>query len=245
MVWVVPELLSGPDHARPRATVASPSATRSYVIRLTGNEPEVANATPGAAKAAHAPTVAAGAGEVSSAVPTDAKRVRTPTAAAVTRAPAVGGSARKTTSAARAEGATSASRTASHGVTVHHESMHGGSVHPTAHATVSAEPTRVRTHATHERRPAAPARHASRAREQGSRVRWSVQVASFLARDHAERFERELRARGFRASISRGHSRGRLWYRVRVGPEPDRRAALALARRLRAAGHAGELVRGS
>jgi DedD protein len=92
-------------------------------------------------------------------------------------------------------------------------------------------------------RPANHTRQTSTAPRSASSRGWSVQVGSFLARDHAERLVRELRARGYRASVSPIVSRSRRWYRVRVGPQSDRATAAAVARRLRAAGHPGELVR--
>jgi DedD protein len=65
---------------------------------------------------------------------------------------------------------------------------------------------------------------------------WRVQVGSFDSRDHADRLAHQLKGKGFSASVSLSTSHGRKWYRVRVGPERDRTAALAMARRLRAAG---------
>lgn len=67
---------------------------------------------------------------------------------------------------------------------------------------------------------------------------WQVQVGSFGSRDHADRLAHQLKSKGFGASVSQSVSHGRKWYRVRVGPERDRTAALAMARRLHAAGEA-------
>lgn len=242
-MWVVPELLSGPEPSKPRAAATSRPATRSYVIRLTG-EPEVAAATPeGVSGAPRVPSAGATA-HLNSSQRNAPKQLQTSPGGVATRAPNVGAHTRGTASVARAERAATASPAASHAVTPHPGSGHAAAGHTTARATVSPGSARVRAHATPERQRAS-ARQVSRERKRVSSERWSVQVASFLVRAHAERFERELKARGFRASVSRGRSRGRVWYRVRVGPERDRRAALALARRLRAAGHSGELVRGS
>ncbi|MGH8227489.1 MAG: SPOR domain-containing protein [Steroidobacteraceae bacterium] len=69
-----------------------------------------------------------------------------------------------------------------------------------------------------------------------------MQVASFTTRSHAERLVRALARKGFGAFVTRGVSRGRIWYRVRVGPERDRAAAASVARRLRSQGHAGALL---
>jgi DedD protein len=69
-----------------------------------------------------------------------------------------------------------------------------------------------------------------------------VQLGSFASRENANRLAAELRTKGFGASVSEGPGAGRKWFRVRVGPAPDRAAALALAGRLRAAGHSGSVV---
>jgi DedD protein len=71
---------------------------------------------------------------------------------------------------------------------------------------------------------------------------WSVQLGSFASRENAERLAAELRTKGFGVSVSEGPGAGRKWFRVRVGPAPDRAAALALAGRLRAVGHTGSVV---
>jgi len=70
---------------------------------------------------------------------------------------------------------------------------------------------------------------------------WMVQLGSFASRTNAERLARQVRAGGFRVSVSRGSS-GRRLYRVRVGPAHDREAATQLAVKLRAAGHSGSIV---
>jgi cell division protein FtsN len=70
---------------------------------------------------------------------------------------------------------------------------------------------------------------------------WMVQLGSFASRTNAERLARQVRAGGFKVSVSRGSS-GRRLYRVRVGPAHDREAATQLAVQLRAAGHSGSIV---
>ncbi len=67
-----------------------------------------------------------------------------------------------------------------------------------------------------------------------------VQLGSFASHANAERLAKQVRAQGFRVSVSQGSS-GRL-YRVRVGPAHDRAAAAELAQQLRAHGHAGDIV---
>jgi DedD protein len=70
---------------------------------------------------------------------------------------------------------------------------------------------------------------------------WMVQLGSFASRTNAERLARQVRAGGFKVSVSQGSS-GRRLFRVRVGPAHDREAATQLAVKLRAAGHSGSIV---
>jgi DedD protein len=71
---------------------------------------------------------------------------------------------------------------------------------------------------------------------------WVVQVGSFASRDNAERLTRDLKGKGFAATFSESSGKGKRLWRVRVGPEADRAAAVALGARLRAAGHSGGSV---
>jgi DedD protein len=61
---------------------------------------------------------------------------------------------------------------------------------------------------------------------------WAVQVGSFASRDNADRLVSQLVASGFSAFITQIEEGGRPLYRVRVGPEQDRRRAEVLAERL-------------
>ncbi|HEX4647627.1 MAG TPA: SPOR domain-containing protein [Steroidobacteraceae bacterium] len=70
---------------------------------------------------------------------------------------------------------------------------------------------------------------------------WAVQLGSFAHRANAERLARQVKAQGFKVSISQ-ESAGRRLYRVRVGPAHDHAAASALASQLAAAGHRGAIV---
>jgi DedD protein len=70
---------------------------------------------------------------------------------------------------------------------------------------------------------------------------WMVQLGSFASRTNAERLARQVKAGGFKVSVSQGSS-GRRLFRVRVGPAHDREAAMQLAAKLRAAGHSGAIV---
>lgn len=70
---------------------------------------------------------------------------------------------------------------------------------------------------------------------------WAVQLGSFANRANAERLARQVKAQGFKVSVSQENA-GRRLYRVRVGPARDHAAASALASQLAAAGHRGAVV---
>jgi DedD protein len=61
---------------------------------------------------------------------------------------------------------------------------------------------------------------------------WAVQVGSFASRDNADRLAERLVGSGFSAFIVQLEEGDRRLYRVRVGPEQDRRRAEVLAERL-------------
>lgn len=70
-----------------------------------------------------------------------------------------------------------------------------------------------------------------------------MQLGVFASRDNAEHLAQQVRARGFRVSVSEITSPTRKLYRVRVGPAADRAAAQALQEKLKAAGgSAGTVV---
>ena len=71
---------------------------------------------------------------------------------------------------------------------------------------------------------------------------WAVQVGSFGSRENADRLVHSLKLKGYGAFITESPSRGRKWYRVRVGPERNRAAAEAIATRLRATGLRGAVA---
>jgi cell division septation protein DedD len=71
---------------------------------------------------------------------------------------------------------------------------------------------------------------------------WMVQLGVFASRANAEHLAQEMKAKGFRASVSGVTMGSRALYRVRVGPAADRAAAHELQGRLRSAGRAGTLV---
>jgi DedD protein len=71
---------------------------------------------------------------------------------------------------------------------------------------------------------------------------WWTQLGSFSSRANAERLARQLRAAGYTIDVSQVRSGGKELFRVRAGPVRDRDAALALQKRLAAAGHKSSLV---
>jgi DedD protein len=62
---------------------------------------------------------------------------------------------------------------------------------------------------------------------------WVVQVASLATPEAAAEMEAKLRKAGFSAFVEQAEVRGKLFYRVRVGPEVDRAGAERTAARLR------------
>lgn len=71
---------------------------------------------------------------------------------------------------------------------------------------------------------------------------WAVQLGSFSNRENAERLAADLRADGYAAFLSQLDTGGDSLHRVRVGPQKDRDTAEAVAARLVAAGHPGQVV---
>lgn len=62
---------------------------------------------------------------------------------------------------------------------------------------------------------------------------WVVQVASLGTQEGGEELAEKLRGEGYSAFVEAAEVRGRLYYRVRVGPEIDRARAEQTAERLR------------
>jgi DedD protein len=60
-----------------------------------------------------------------------------------------------------------------------------------------------------------------------------VQVASFEKRENAESLVQQLRGSALEAFVEEAEIAGRIWYRVRVGPELDRKEAEAMRDRIR------------
>jgi DedD protein len=71
---------------------------------------------------------------------------------------------------------------------------------------------------------------------------WAVQLGSFSNPANAERLAADLRAEGYAAFLSQLPGPKGPLHRVRVGPQKDRDSADAIAARLVAAGHKGQVV---
>lgn len=71
---------------------------------------------------------------------------------------------------------------------------------------------------------------------------WAVQLGSFSSQENAERLAAELRQSGFAAFLSKHQASGTALHRVRVGPQKDRASAEAVAVKLGASGHKGQVV---
>ncbi|MGH8260012.1 MAG: SPOR domain-containing protein [Steroidobacteraceae bacterium] len=227
VVLLVPELLSGRRHAMQQVQATSEPPVRSYTLPLTdgaagGAEPAgVSGAVPWAAGAepvaAGAEPVAAGAaGAVASPAPTASTRH----AAEQDASPAAG-----------------ADRAGMHADRAAADVDRRAPPPVAAHAAISLPDGKSAQRESAQRVSAeAPAPRAP------SRRGWIVQVGSFASRANADRLAHDLKRKGYGAFVSETSSHGRKWYRVRVGPAPDRAAAVAVAKRLRTAGHGGEVL---
>jgi DedD protein len=70
-----------------------------------------------------------------------------------------------------------------------------------------------------------------------------VQIGVFVSSASARRLERQLRDKKFAVVVDEITRSGKKMFRVRVGPEIDRAAANALAKKLADAGHKGSVVK--
>ncbi len=244
VVLLVPELLSGPRRAarQPAAAVDEPPI-RSYTMPLDAQQ----SAPPEAADGVAGTTPSSGARSSSGAGPTPG--------AGLSAGTGLSAGARLTSGAASsAAGLSSGAGSTGARAPVAAEPAAGV---PAASARMPVTTARVpaaiesAARAPAERVPPAtesgPAKAvarepAARRSVPGSGHGWAVQVGSFGSRENAERLARQLQLKGYGAFVSESTSRGRKWYRVRVGPERDRAAAAAVAARLRSAGHKGAVV---
>jgi cell division septation protein DedD len=77
---------------------------------------------------------------------------------------------------------------------------------------------------------------------QKSESGWAVQLGVFRRRENAERLATDVRAKGFKVSVSAVTVGREKRYKVRVGPAADRTAAQELQGRLKSTGHPGGTV---
>ncbi|MBT8077120.1 MAG: SPOR domain-containing protein [Gammaproteobacteria bacterium] len=105
--------------------------------------------------------------------------------------------------------------------------------------TVEPVPQKVSTSAPTDDRAANVAAAPEPASETGM---WAVQLGSFGNKQNADRLAANLRKSGYAAFLSKLESAGSSLHRVRVGPQKNRADAEAVAARLAAAGHKGQVV---
>jgi DedD protein len=108
-----------------------------------------------------------------------------------------------------------------------------------AGAAATASPAPAATPAATPAPAAAPPAQAPRAVSPApaeARGAWAVQVGAFGSTGAADKVINELRSAGFRAYVSPVQRGGKTLYRVRVGPEPERARADALAATLKGRG---------
>lgn len=63
---------------------------------------------------------------------------------------------------------------------------------------------------------------------------WVIQVASVQDQKRAKSLESDLREKGFPAFIQQAEVKQKLWHRIRVGPEADRKRAESIAASIKA-----------
>lgn len=71
---------------------------------------------------------------------------------------------------------------------------------------------------------------------------WAVQLGSFSNQANAEKLAADLRKNGYAAFLSQLKTSSGQMQRVRIGPQKDRDSAEAVAAKLQAAGHKGQVV---
>lgn len=79
--------------------------------------------------------------------------------------------------------------------------------------------------------PVRPAR-ANRPAAAAESPAWAIQLGAFSNRDSADKLVSDLRRRGYSAFVLEYRATGKVLYRVRVGPEQDRKRAEEIAARL-------------
>ena len=221
IVLLVPELLTGPLRSKPAGTKsrAADAPALSTEIPSAKARPPLRTYTLTLGPSAPASRIAA---PVSPPDRTAQAPQTVPIAAAAAPAPAP------------TSGSGAPPRAAARIVPPPKPAAHGGSSVRTR--ALARQPTPVRV----ARRPAptgAPARRAPRVS-----ARWVVQLASFADHGNALRLTRRLRMRHLPATVAPLRLKGRMWWRVWVGPVSSRASAAQLAQRLRPIAR-GEVLR--
>jgi DedD protein len=84
----------------------------------------------------------------------------------------------------------------------------------------------------------------ARAPAPGNLSSWVIQVAALTELPRARGLERELRAKGFPAFIEQAQVKGKTYFRVRLGPEADRKRIETMASALQdKTGQKGQILR--
>jgi DedD protein len=238
LVLLVPELLTGPSHSAPAAHVANSDGAqmRSYTIDLADDAAQKPASTTGAESPSPAPQ------PVPAAAASEAGRPAMEAGAADSKAGEVKSDGSAETEAAGARGPES-----SDGASESPNARPGDDAESASPAPPRPEPSAVvpkpqPTRSASVQRPASPPPVPHVAAESSAGAGWAVQAGVFANRDNAERLARQLKGKGFAASVSESAGKGKRLWRVRVGPEADRAAAVALGARLRAAGQSGAVV---
>lgn len=90
--------------------------------------------------------------------------------------------------------------------------------------------------------PPKPSGNSTVSKPQSTTGMWAVQLGSFANKANAERLASALRKQGYAAFLGQVQANGSKLHRVRVGPQKDRASAEAVAAKLRAIEHSGQVV---
>jgi DedD protein len=247
LVLLVPELLTGPSEKPPATPAVTEGAPlRSYTIDLQN---EVITRQPPSAPAT---AVDDPAGEATSESETESPPVAdvTPPVEDATRASGrpMGSGADALAASSDNERAAAAGPGTATSPAAQDERPHSA-FGPSAATRMPAEDSKsepARAPVAKAERAKAPAAKAPVAKAEAPRARgskgWAVQLGVFANHDNAQRLAKQVKGSGYPVVINETYGNGRKLYRVRVGPEADRAAAVALRGKLRAAGHAGTVV---
>ena len=257
LVLLVPELLTGPESSSP-AKPAGPEGAplRSYTIDLADDAGRAPPATVPAAEASDEP-VASAKPESEATAGTDTARqpnevpVDEAAAAASATGPPRGSGADPSAAgpAVRPDSGPAASAEperpqSAFGPNAMSRAQPAAKAAPPKAAVAKAEaskPPPVKTDAAVSEPPGSESAKAGSVRAEGSKG-WAIQLGVFASRDNAERLAKQVKGKGYPVVVNEIAGNGKRLYRVRVGPEAEHDAAVALGAKLRAAGHGGTVV---